>query len=136
MAQRNVGVDCLYIAIVLLFLPRSLNILFRNLYFMNLILRTKYTLSILSLYTSASTRQQPLAYQSGTTKNLELSHPANTVNWDMGFYSFNHRTRSFYSQTVCSLASNIAILSHNIAILIGRLLEQFATDANKLQVGN
>jgi hypothetical protein len=39
--------------IVLLFLPRSLNILFRNLYFMNLIL---------------STRQQPLAYQSGMTK--------------------------------------------------------------------
>jgi hypothetical protein len=44
MALRNVGVDlsininCLYIAIVLLFLPRSLNILFRNLYFMNLIL--------------------------------------------------------------------------------------------------
>ena len=27
-----------------------------------------------------------------------------------------------YSQTGCSLASNIAILSHNIAILIGRLL--------------
>jgi hypothetical protein len=27
-----------------------------------------------------------------------------------------------YSQTRCSLASNIAILSHNIAILIGRLL--------------
>jgi hypothetical protein len=27
-------------AIVLLFLPRSLNILFRNLYFMNLILKT------------------------------------------------------------------------------------------------
>jgi hypothetical protein len=33
-------------AIVLLFLPRSLDILFRNLYFMNLILMTKYTLSI------------------------------------------------------------------------------------------
>jgi hypothetical protein len=32
-------------AIVLLFLPRSLNILFRNLYFMSLILMTKYTLS-------------------------------------------------------------------------------------------
>jgi hypothetical protein len=32
-------------AIVILFLPRSLNILFRNLYFMNLILMTKYTLS-------------------------------------------------------------------------------------------
>jgi hypothetical protein len=27
----------------------------------------------------------------------------------------------YYSQTGCSLASNIAILSHNIAILIGRL---------------
>ena len=27
-----------------------------------------------------------------------------------------------YSQTGCFLASNIAILSHNIAILIGRLL--------------
>ena len=27
-----------------------------------------------------------------------------------------------YSQTGCSLASNIAILSHNIAVLIGRLL--------------
>jgi hypothetical protein len=27
-------------------LPRSLNILFRNLYFMNLIVKTKYTLSI------------------------------------------------------------------------------------------
>ena len=33
-------------AIVLLFLPCSLNILFRNLYFTNLILKTKYTLSI------------------------------------------------------------------------------------------
>ena len=33
-------------AIVILFLPRSLNILFRNLYFMSLILKTKYTLSI------------------------------------------------------------------------------------------
>jgi hypothetical protein len=32
-------------AIVLLFLPGSLNILFRNLYFMNLILMTNYTLS-------------------------------------------------------------------------------------------
>jgi hypothetical protein len=32
-------------AIVLLFLPRSLDILFRNLYFMNLILMTNYTLS-------------------------------------------------------------------------------------------
>jgi hypothetical protein len=32
-------------AIVFLFLPRSLNILFRNLYFINLILETKYTLS-------------------------------------------------------------------------------------------
>ena len=32
-------------AIVLLFLPRSLNTLFINLYFMNLILKTKYTLS-------------------------------------------------------------------------------------------
>jgi hypothetical protein len=32
-------------AIVLLFLPRSLHILFRNLYFMKLILKTKYTLS-------------------------------------------------------------------------------------------
>jgi hypothetical protein len=31
--------------IVFLFLPRSLNILFRNLYFMNLILMTKSTLS-------------------------------------------------------------------------------------------
>ena len=28
----------------------------------------------------------------------------------------------YYNQTRCSLASNIAILSHNIAILIGRLL--------------
>ena len=37
MALRNVGVDCLHIAIVLLFLPRSLNIVFRNLYFMSLI---------------------------------------------------------------------------------------------------
>ena len=44
-ALRNVGVECLYIAIGLLFLPRSLNILFRNLYIMNLILMTKYTLS-------------------------------------------------------------------------------------------
>ena len=25
--------------------------------------------------TSSSTRQQPLVYHSGTTKNLELSHP-------------------------------------------------------------
>ena len=32
-------------AIVVLFLPRSLNILFRNQYFMNLILMNKYTLS-------------------------------------------------------------------------------------------
>jgi hypothetical protein len=32
---RNVGVDCLY-AVVLHFLPCGLNILFRNLYFMNL----------------------------------------------------------------------------------------------------
>jgi hypothetical protein len=32
-------------AIVLLCLPRSLNVLFRNLYFMNIILMTKYTLS-------------------------------------------------------------------------------------------
>ena len=46
MALRNVGVDCLFVyATVLLFLPRSLNILFRNLDFMNLILKTKYTLS-------------------------------------------------------------------------------------------
>jgi hypothetical protein len=63
-------------AIVLLFLPRSLNILFRNLYFMKLILMTmKYTLHEDWVCTSASTRQQPLAYQSGTTKNIELSHP-------------------------------------------------------------
>ena len=33
-------------AFVLLVLTRSLNILFRNLYFMNFILMTKYTLSI------------------------------------------------------------------------------------------
>ena len=33
-------------AIVLLFLPRSLNVLFRNLCFMNLIVMTKYTFSI------------------------------------------------------------------------------------------
>jgi hypothetical protein len=72
MALRNVGVDCLYIAIVLLFLPRSVNILFRNLYFINLILMTKYRVC-------ASTRQQPLAYQSGITKNIELSHPERVV---------------------------------------------------------
>jgi hypothetical protein len=38
---------------------------------------------------------------------------------------FTYKLRPFvanYSQTGCSLASNIAILSHNIAILIGRLL--------------
>jgi hypothetical protein len=41
---RNVGVDCLYMQLhVLLVLTPSLNILFRNLYF---ILKTKYTLSI------------------------------------------------------------------------------------------
>ena len=45
MALRNVGVDSLYIAIALLFLPRSLNVLFRSQYFMNLFLMTKYTLS-------------------------------------------------------------------------------------------
>ena len=39
------GTPPLYIAIMFLFLPRSLNILFRNQYFMNLILMTKYTLS-------------------------------------------------------------------------------------------
>jgi hypothetical protein len=33
-----------------------------------------------------------------------------------------HAMQFFYSQTGCSLASNIAILSRNIAILIGRLL--------------
>jgi hypothetical protein len=38
MALRNVGVDCLY---MLLLLPRSLNILIRNMYIMNLM----YTLS-------------------------------------------------------------------------------------------
>ena len=32
-------------AILFLFLPRGLNVLFRNLYLMNLILKTKYTLS-------------------------------------------------------------------------------------------
>jgi hypothetical protein len=58
-------------AIVLLFLPRSLNILFRIMYFMNLILKTKYTLSTEFVLA----RQQPLAYQSGTIKNLELLHP-------------------------------------------------------------
>ena len=62
-------------AIVLLFLPRSLNVLFRNLYFTNPILMTKYTLSTEFVPSSANTRQQPLAYQSGTTKNLELLHP-------------------------------------------------------------
>ena len=41
MALRNVGVDNLFVyAIVLLFLPRRLNIRFRNLYYMNLILKT------------------------------------------------------------------------------------------------
>ena len=71
-ALRNVGVECLYIAVGLLFLPRSLNILFRN-----LILMTKYTLTFeYRVCTCACTRQQPLAlaYQSGTTKNIELSH--------------------------------------------------------------
>ena len=42
MALRNVGVDCLYMQLCFFFLPRSLNVLFRNLYFMNLILKTKY----------------------------------------------------------------------------------------------
>jgi hypothetical protein len=36
--------------------------------------------------------------------------------------SWEEATVPPYSQTGCSLASNIAILSHNIAILIGRLL--------------
>jgi hypothetical protein len=57
---RNVGVDCLYIAIVLLFLPRSLNIVFRNLY------------TLWASCTNASTRQQPLAYQSGTKVSSEF----------------------------------------------------------------
>jgi hypothetical protein len=39
-----------------------------------------------------------------------------------------------YSQIRCSVAGNIAILSRNIAILIGWLLLQIATDTNKLQV--
>jgi hypothetical protein len=39
----------------------------------------------------------------------------------------------YYSQTGYSLASNIAILFHNIAILISRLLGA-AGDANKLEV--
>ena len=39
----------------------------------------------------------------------------------------------FYSQIQCSVAGNIAISSRNIAILIGWLLYQIATDANKLQ---
>ena len=44
---RNVGVNCSYmLAIVLLVLTRSLNILFRNLFFMHFISKTKYTLSI------------------------------------------------------------------------------------------
>ena len=49
---------------VLLFLSRSLNVLFRNLYFMNRILKTKYTLSteIQRLYWP----KYAVAYQSGT----------------------------------------------------------------------
>jgi hypothetical protein len=35
---------------------------------------------------------------------------------------FSRNSANVYSQTGCSLASNIAILSHNIAILIGRFL--------------
>ena len=55
MALRNVGVDCLYIAIVLLFLPRSLNVLFQkpvlykpyfnDYYKYTLSLRTKFVLA-------------------------------------------------------------------------------------------
>jgi hypothetical protein len=64
-------------AIVLLFLPRSPDILFRNLYWS--VLYEPYFDDWVHIEywvcSSASTRQQPLAYQSGTTKNLELSHP-------------------------------------------------------------
>ena len=76
-ALRNVGVGCLYIAIALLFLPRSLNILFlRNLYFMNIILKTKYTLS--TEFVLAQVRHN-------TTKNLELSNPASIGNWNISY---------------------------------------------------
>ena len=54
-----------------LFLPRSLNILFRNLYFMNLISMTKYTLS--TEFVLAQVRGNYHWLESGTTKNLELS---------------------------------------------------------------
>jgi hypothetical protein len=41
-----------------------------------------------------------------------------------------------YSQTGCSLASNIAILSHNIAILIGRLLRAICNRHEQISTCN
>ena len=41
----------------------------------------------------------------------------------------------YYSQTGCSLASNIAILSHNIAILIGRLFSAICKQREQIGRG-
>jgi hypothetical protein len=49
---------------------------FRNLCFMYFILKTKYTLSLKFVPAQV---QLSLEYQSGTTKNLELSHPKYTI---------------------------------------------------------
>ena len=61
--------------IVLLFLPRSLNVLFRNLYFINLILMTNYTLSTEFVLAQVRGNNHWRTGRSGTTKNIELSHP-------------------------------------------------------------
>jgi hypothetical protein len=86
-------------------LSRSLNILFRNLYFMNLILKTKYTLSIeYWVCSSASTRQQPLAYQSGTTRNREWSHPTATIDYILWLcFSTRFDNRSNRCRHICTL---------------------------------
>jgi hypothetical protein len=86
MALRNVGVNCLYIAISdyevekeaqLQYTNNPLNILFvRNLFFMNIILKTMYTLS--TEFVLAQVRRN-------TTKNLELSNPASIGNWNISY---------------------------------------------------
>jgi hypothetical protein len=45
-------------------------------------------------------------------------------------------THAYYSQTGCSLVSNIAILSHNIAILIGRLLWAICNRREQIAIWN
>jgi hypothetical protein len=59
--------------IVILFLPRSLNVLFRNLYFMILILKTNYTLNTQFVLVRGNKHWH--TSHAGMTKNVELSHP-------------------------------------------------------------